>query len=589
MSENSNGNKFKSVVSVIVGLIVLAGIFVVAGTVITRSKQAVCDHVWNDGVVTKQATCTADGRITYTCENCGKEQTEILTERPKHIWKYVGEKQATCTENGHSAYEFCTVCEQYKNDQEPEIYNAPGHDEGKVEGEEATCTKNGYTDKLYCKRCNEVFQDHETILRFNHEGGMVKIPAVEPTCEDEGSTEGQMCKLCGETYIIPETIPALGHNGEKMPDKQATCTEAGYTGATVCTRCDKVMSAETETPALGHIENVVGGTAVAPTCTEAGHTDITICGRCETVLNEGEEIPATGHNFVNYECTNCRLQILTTSELTTLSGAQINTGSERPMLRFGASVSEELQATLTENDSLSLYYLIAKLEDLETVNSNWESIDWKLALDNANLSYQLTAVDTASTIVATTAGIPYKEVNTYYLGIPCIGNVDGGIYAYASVDKINARSVLYMASRYLHEYAVAKSCNLETSVLSEQVTQYKKYIDEAVDLASGLEAPVYDGSYFKISLNSERPALEGLKIGDTIDFSQQVVLEEDYRIEVPIFYSVIVVDADAYKFVLVEGAKIESIEYEISSSGIFSAFVGIFTNAMCNISFNIDA
>ena len=48
MSENSNGNKFKSVVNVIVGLIVLAGIFVVAGTVITRSKQAVCDHVWND-------------------------------------------------------------------------------------------------------------------------------------------------------------------------------------------------------------------------------------------------------------------------------------------------------------------------------------------------------------------------------------------------------------------------------------------------------------------------------------------------------------------------------------------------------------
>ena len=39
---------------------------------------AVTDHTWDDGVVTKQPTATADGEKTYTCTGCGETKTEVI-------------------------------------------------------------------------------------------------------------------------------------------------------------------------------------------------------------------------------------------------------------------------------------------------------------------------------------------------------------------------------------------------------------------------------------------------------------------------------------------------------------------------------
>ena len=35
-------------------------------------------HTWDEGKVTKKATCTKDGVKTYTCENCGQTKTETI-------------------------------------------------------------------------------------------------------------------------------------------------------------------------------------------------------------------------------------------------------------------------------------------------------------------------------------------------------------------------------------------------------------------------------------------------------------------------------------------------------------------------------
>ncbi|MGN0464675.1 MAG: hypothetical protein ACI4GA_08295, partial [Acutalibacteraceae bacterium] len=53
------------------------------------------DHTWNDGVVTKKATCLAEGVKTYTCTKCGETKTEAMYE--DHTWNDgVVTKKATC-------------------------------------------------------------------------------------------------------------------------------------------------------------------------------------------------------------------------------------------------------------------------------------------------------------------------------------------------------------------------------------------------------------------------------------------------------------------------------------------------------------
>lgn len=62
--------------------------------------------------VTKEATCTAAGELTHTCEICGDAYiTEIA--KIEHKYKETVVK-ATCTENGYTKYE-CTCGDSYKD------------------------------------------------------------------------------------------------------------------------------------------------------------------------------------------------------------------------------------------------------------------------------------------------------------------------------------------------------------------------------------------------------------------------------------------------------------------------------------------
>lgn len=68
--------------------------------------------VWDDGVITKKATCTTDGEITYTCtdETCGKTKKEVI-KATGHDWPATGTvtKQATFTATGVMTYT-CKNC-----------------------------------------------------------------------------------------------------------------------------------------------------------------------------------------------------------------------------------------------------------------------------------------------------------------------------------------------------------------------------------------------------------------------------------------------------------------------------------------------
>ena len=77
--------------------------------------KAAGEHAWNEGVVTKEATCTENGEKLYTCGNCGATKTETIPAA--HKWgQGVVTKEPTCTEKGVRTYT-CSVCGATKTEE----------------------------------------------------------------------------------------------------------------------------------------------------------------------------------------------------------------------------------------------------------------------------------------------------------------------------------------------------------------------------------------------------------------------------------------------------------------------------------------
>ena len=73
--------------------------------------QLSCSHEnWDDGEVTKDATCTEEGEIVYTCEDCGKTKKEVL-EVAEHDAVLLYKKLSTCNAEGEEVYE-CKDCDK---------------------------------------------------------------------------------------------------------------------------------------------------------------------------------------------------------------------------------------------------------------------------------------------------------------------------------------------------------------------------------------------------------------------------------------------------------------------------------------------
>ena len=70
-------------------------------------------HKWNDGEVTKEATCTEKGEKTFTCTVCGETKAEEI-DAVGHNWEKVT-NPAGLLKNG-SEFEQCTLCGEKQNE-----------------------------------------------------------------------------------------------------------------------------------------------------------------------------------------------------------------------------------------------------------------------------------------------------------------------------------------------------------------------------------------------------------------------------------------------------------------------------------------
>ena len=274
------------------------------GTIMNKAA-----HTWNEGVVTKGATCTEPGEKTFTCNVCKATKTEpIPVIAHQYEWKH--------DETNH--WQECSVCHDIIDKAEHTyashkcedtatctkaecgyVKPAGQHnwDEGKVTTP-ATCTTDGV--KTYtCKVCSET--KTEPIKASGH--SLTKVEAVAATCTEGGNNEYYTCSVCKkvfkadkttETTVADETLAALGHKLTKTDAKAATCTEPGNSEYYTCGNCGKFFSDKDGKneiakdswviDALGH--KMTKTPAKAATCVAEGNNEYYTCSVCNKVFKD---------------------------------------------------------------------------------------------------------------------------------------------------------------------------------------------------------------------------------------------------------------------------------------------------------------
>ena len=238
------------------------------------------DHSW-ELVSTTPATCIIGEIQHYKCSVCG-ETKDVTLSNPlgEHSWdEGKVTKKATCTEDGEKTYT-CTVCNTTKT----KVIPATGHQHKEVRNaKKATCTEDGYTGDTYCTDCNTKLESGTVINKLGHtwDNGVITKEATET----EEGVKTYTCKTCGETKT--EKIPVTSHHLDQGTiTKKATCTENGEK-TYHCTDADCDKTYVETIPATGHkfdswktvkAQSIYSGAVQKRTCNACGKKETRIVG-----------------------------------------------------------------------------------------------------------------------------------------------------------------------------------------------------------------------------------------------------------------------------------------------------------------------
>ncbi len=226
-------------------------------------------HEWNEGEVTKLATCKETGETTFTCTVCQATKNESIEKLTTH-----------------------TPAEAVKENEVLSTYTEPG----------------SYDEVVYCSVCGEELS-RETIETpiTDHEHQFDGAVTKEPTCKEEGITT-YTCSLCGESYT--ETLPVVDHTDANNDGLCDMCKEK-MTGDNHCKYCGKIHKGfggfftKIIHNILYFFSNLFGkkdkhthnykAVVTEPTCTQGGYTTYT-CSSCGDSYTDNR-VSALGHMF----------------------------------------------------------------------------------------------------------------------------------------------------------------------------------------------------------------------------------------------------------------------------------------------------
>ena len=252
------------------------------------------DHEFEQKIETKVATCTDDEVDVYQCKWC--TETELVVKEGTktghdfgenglctkcgafacekgHQYEITPAKDPTCTQDGHTAGEQCTVCGDWKVKEERLL--ATGH---KFEGHVAGSV---------CTVCGEQLKSDQHTPE-----PLEEIPA---TCTTDGRKGGTRCAVCHDIIDQPQVVPATGHDWD--PDSAVWhWSNEGEISASVVLTCKNDPTHQEAFVATLSAPTV----SKAPTCTEMGESTYTatVTAGKVTVQNVLKvDVPMTEHKF----------------------------------------------------------------------------------------------------------------------------------------------------------------------------------------------------------------------------------------------------------------------------------------------------
>lgn len=353
------------------------------------------EHSYDEGIVTKESTCTEKGVKTFTCSGCGHSYTE---EIPATGHNYENGKCTNCGEidpnhvHNFEPYELIIKPQLVSSTKGAQPTNSAKYDKWTTRGE-----KDGYTDFYVNSICiggstgAQFNATAEIVLPDDYEGeyNYKYYYTYTMGCSDKGAavrlylngnlihrySQYQVVSAIGSANTI-NTIPL--HAGKNTVALQAHFYNAsGSTNPNanrynwydvylenitlfdgteyhICNECGTIE------------EHVLGETITKqPTCTEAGEKVYT-CDICEGQFTE--EIPATGHNYVDGVCDKCG-DLNLKAEITTLFSASASTsaGTEAghghyDTTNLSGTYSDEIEITedMGEDEYLQLYFSVSR-------------------------------------------------------------------------------------------------------------------------------------------------------------------------------------------------------------------------------------
>ena len=158
----------------------------------TKTLEVEHTHTWDEGKITKEATCTRKGEKTYTCSVCGATKTE---EIPLSEHKEVKDAavESTCTKAGKTEGSHCSVCGKILKEQKETPLKDHTWDEGKITTA-STCTKKG-TKTFTCTVCGKTRNQEVSVVahKFTTWKTTTAATALAP------AKQTHKCSTCGKT------------------------------------------------------------------------------------------------------------------------------------------------------------------------------------------------------------------------------------------------------------------------------------------------------------------------------------------------------------------------------------------------------
>ena len=230
------------------------------------------EHVWNEGEVTTEPTCSAEGVKTYTCQNNPEHtRTEAIEIDPEaHDWDAgTVTTEPTCSAEGEKTYTCQNNSAHTKKEAVAVNPEAHAWDKGTVITP-ATCQTTGKM-KYTCQNNSDHTRTEDIPKNPNAHVWNAGTVTTEPTCTKEGvktvSCTEEGCDVTGEEI----KIPALGHLwDEGEVTTPATCTEEGVM-TYHCTRadCDGTKTEPIDIDPEAHAWDA-GTVTTEPTCSAKG-------------------------------------------------------------------------------------------------------------------------------------------------------------------------------------------------------------------------------------------------------------------------------------------------------------------------------